>query len=304
MDRLHSDPSFLVCPDFMTERYRVSRTSMVNANVTEAQAAETLHNIWITTNEDLCLQWHQQVVEDEHLNAERRRLAEEEAERQKAVLELEEATSRADERKKNCFKHLPIPVRPRPLVNDEEALVSEFALRKLDKGHYVELYYWTNHGLDDAMLNYRTRDDDSMVPTKGEDGSTVWINAASSKPASGVIADRNLTPADFSQAVPRIVAALEDRDWAPQKVLMLAQFWGAIMVHRYWNSRDMLAQRAILLFQEEQRRAWHSAITSAKGAWDISVIDETALARTFERVYRSSLIRSDDPKPNPQVCNL
>ncbi|KAG1719331.1 hypothetical protein EDB19DRAFT_1648369 [Suillus lakei] len=148
MDRLHSDPSFLVCPDFMTEWYRVSRTSMVNANIMEAQAAETLRNIWITTNEDLCLQWHQQVIEDEHLNAERHHLAKEEAERQKAVLELEEATTRADKRKKNCFKHLPIPVQPHPLINDEEAL--------LDKGHYVELYYWTNHGLNDAMINYRT----------------------------------------------------------------------------------------------------------------------------------------------------
>ncbi|KAG1798024.1 uncharacterized protein BJ212DRAFT_1203184, partial [Suillus subaureus] len=83
---------------------------------------------------------------------------------------------------------------------------------------------------------------------------------ASSKPTSGVIPDRNLAPADFSQAVPRIVAALEDRDWAQQRVLMLAQFWGAIMVHHYWNSHNMLAQKAILLFQEEQHRAWHSAI--------------------------------------------
>ncbi|KAG1801125.1 uncharacterized protein BJ212DRAFT_1211635, partial [Suillus subaureus] len=158
-----TDPSFLVCPDFMTKWYRVSCTSMVNANVTEAQAAETLRNIWIMTNEDLCLQWHQQVIEDKHLNAERRCLAKEEAEWQKAVLELEEATMRADERKKNCFKHLPIPVQPHPLVNDEEALVSKFALRKLDKGHYVELYYWTNHSLDDVMINHCTRDNDSMV---------------------------------------------------------------------------------------------------------------------------------------------
>ncbi|KAG1900360.1 uncharacterized protein F5891DRAFT_952215, partial [Suillus fuscotomentosus] len=172
---------------------------------------------------------------------------------------------------------------------------------KLDKGQYIELYYWTNHGLDDAMVNYHTRDDDSLVPTTGEDGSTVWISSASSKPASGIIADRHLSPADFAQAIPRIVAALEEHDWPQQRVLMLAQFWGAIMLHCYWNSRDSLAQRAIMLFQEEQRRAWHNAIPSSKGAWDISVIDEPTLARTFERVYRASLIRSDVHRQDTQV---
>lgn len=301
MDRLHSDPRFLVCPDFMTERYRVSRISMVTATVTEEQAAGTLRNIWVTTNEDLCLQWQQQLVEDERQKAEKQRIDEEEHERQRVALQLEEATARADEKKKNRLKHIPIPMRPRPFANDEEALISEFAIRKLDKGQYIELYYWTNHGLEDAMINYRTRDDDRLVPTTGEDGSTVWISAASSKPAPGVIADRHLSPADFAQAIPRIVAALEERDWPQQRVLMLAQFWGGIMLHRYWNSRDLLAQRCIMLFQEEQRRAWHNAIPSSKGAWDISVIDEPTLARTFERVYRASLIRPDLPRADLQV---
>lgn len=150
------------------------------------------------------------------------------------------------------------------------------------------------------MTNYRTRDDDSLVPTTGEDGSTVWISSASSKPAPGVIVDRYLSPADFAQAIPCIVAALEERDWPQQHVLMLAQFWGGIMLHRYWNSRDLLAQRTIMLFQEEQRRAWHNAMPSSKGAWDISVIDEPTLARTFERVYRASLIRPDLPRTDPQ----
>ncbi|KAG2134232.1 hypothetical protein BD769DRAFT_1665264 [Suillus cothurnatus] len=136
--------------------------------------------------------------------------AEEENERQCVALHLEETATKVEECKKNRAKHLVIPMRPRPLTNDEDALVSDFALCKLDKGLYVELYYWTNHGLDDAALNFCTRDDDSMVPTTREDGSMVWINSSASKPAAGVIADCNLTPADFAQAIPRIIAAFED----------------------------------------------------------------------------------------------
>jgi hypothetical protein len=118
--------------------------------------------------------------------------------------------TKVEKRKKNHAKHLAIPMCPRPLTNDEEALVSDFALRKLDKGLYIELYYWTNHGLDDATLNFCTCDDDSMVPTTREDGSMVWINSSSSKPAAGVIADCNLTLADFAQAVPCKIATFKD----------------------------------------------------------------------------------------------
>lgn len=39
--------------------------------------------------------------------------------------------------------------------------------------------------------------------------------------------------------------------------------------------------------QEEQRRAWHNAIPLADGAWDIGIIDDAALLRTYDRVFRS-----------------
>ncbi|KAG1775655.1 hypothetical protein EV702DRAFT_1046762 [Suillus placidus] len=162
MDRLFSDPSLLVYPDFMGTRYQAMRTAMITPTVTEAQAAETLRTTWVLTNEDLRLQWQDQVTEDERLSAEQKRAVEEETERERLTLQCEESTGRADERKKNRAKHSEIIIRPRPFANDEEALVSEFTLRKINSGKYIELYYWTNDGLDDALVNYRTRDDDSM----------------------------------------------------------------------------------------------------------------------------------------------
>ncbi|KAG2151972.1 hypothetical protein BD769DRAFT_1314413, partial [Suillus cothurnatus] len=101
--------------------------------------------------------------------------------------------------------------------------------------------------------------------TSGEDGSTVWISTAASRPSAGVIADRNLSMVEFAQAVPRMISALEEYDWPAQRIQMLAHFWGAIMLHQYWNSSDYIAQRAILIYQEEQCRAWHNAIPLSKG---------------------------------------
>ncbi|KAG2754610.1 hypothetical protein P692DRAFT_20845270 [Suillus brevipes Sb2] len=291
MDRLHSDPGLLVCPDFMADPYRASRLSLVTPMITEAQAADLLRVVWVTTNDGLRAQWLQQVADDERLHADQQRLAEEERVRHRETLRLDEEAAKEDEKKKNRSKHLLIPLRPRPDSADDEIMVSDFALRKIDKGHYVELYYWTNAGVADAHANYRTRDDEGMVPTTGDDGSTIWVSAGMTKPSSKVVADRNLSSVEFAQAVPRMIKAMEEYDWPTQRVNMLASFWGSIILHRYWNSTDHIAQRAILIYQEEQRRAWHNAIPLPKGAWDISIIDETALLRTFDR-YPPYLSRS------------
>ncbi|KAG2056794.1 hypothetical protein BDR06DRAFT_879542 [Suillus hirtellus] len=265
MQRLRSDPSLLVCPDFLSDPYQASRASLVTPTINEVQAADLLRNVWVTTNNTLCAQWQQQTIEDECLQTKQKRLTEEAAERHQQALRLDEETNKADEQKKNRSKHLPIPMRPR---------------------HYVELYYWTNIGIQEAHSTYRTRDDEGMLPTTNSDGSTVWVTAAGAKPSSAVIADRNLSTVEFTQAVPCLIAALEEYDWPVQHVTMLARFWGAVMLHRYWNSIDPLAQRAILIYQEEQRRAWHNAIPLSKGAWDISIIDDSALLRTYDRVFR------------------
>jgi hypothetical protein len=293
MNRLPCDPSTNVCPDFMDERYRASRTVFVTATTTEAQAAVNLRAIWETTNDALCAQWQLQVAEDERLRTEQKRLAEEEEERQVQAVRLEEETALAEEKKKNRNKYHVLPERPRPTAAEDEILVSDFAMRKLDKGLYVEIYYWTNDGLDDALTNYRTKDDEGMVPTTGEDGSTVWVSAAATRPSTGVIPDRNLTTVDFAQAVPRMINSLEEKGWPKQRVLMLARFWGAIMIHRHWNSRDKSAHRGLMLFQEEQRRAWHNAIPIPANAWDISIINETVITRTVDRVYRDDRNKQD-----------
>ncbi|KAG2341249.1 hypothetical protein BDR05DRAFT_949844 [Suillus weaverae] len=104
---------------------------------------------------------------------------------------------------------------------DNEVLVSDFALRKINKGQYIELYYWTNVGLQEAHSTYRTQDDKGMMPTAGEDGSTIGINAAVAKPSPGVLADHNLSTVVFAQAVPHMISALKEYDWPAQCISML-----------------------------------------------------------------------------------
>ncbi|KAG2130731.1 hypothetical protein DEU56DRAFT_740482 [Suillus clintonianus] len=252
-----------------------------------------LQTIWTATNTALKVQWQQQ-LDDDALQAEnQRRLLAEADEQRLAAQQLQDAAAAEEERKKNRIHHIEIPDRPRPSRAAESVLVSDFALRKLDKAQFVELYYWTNKGLADARVNFRTADDDSMVPTAAVDGTTTWTAASAARPAAGVIPDHLLAPLDFSRAVPRFIASLEDRGWTNQRIIMLANFFGALMLHRYWTSDDVHEQRALLAYQEEQRRAWHQAIPQPNGAWNISIIDEVEMSRVFDRIYHADRNRAD-----------
>ncbi|KAG1792883.1 uncharacterized protein HD556DRAFT_1210210, partial [Suillus plorans] len=88
-----------------------------------------------------------------------------------------------------------------------------------------------------------------MIPTANADGSTAWTTATGAKPSLAVVADHFLSMVEFAQVVPRMISTLEEYDWPIQRVTMLARFWGTVMLHRYWNSIDTIAQRAILIYQ-------------------------------------------------------
>ncbi|KAG1800121.1 hypothetical protein EV424DRAFT_1587643 [Suillus variegatus] len=293
MLRLDVDPNLECCPDFASPTFQDSRNLLLSPSVDNAQAAITLRTIWSANNASLKTQWQLQLDADAVVSAEKERVLAEAETTRLAAQELQDGILAEEDRKKNRIHHIPIPDRPRPTRSAETFLVADFALRKIDKAQFVELYYWTNKGLADARLDFKTADDDSMVPTAAADGSTVWTAASAARPAAGVVADRLLTPWDFSRAAPRFIASLEDRGWTAGRVRMIANFFGAIMLHHYWTSDNPHEQRALLTYQEEQRRAWHQAIPQPQGAWNISIIDELEVSRCFDRIYHAERARAD-----------
>ncbi|KAG1908762.1 uncharacterized protein F5891DRAFT_937224, partial [Suillus fuscotomentosus] len=115
---------------------------------------------------------------------------------------------------------------------------SAYAMRKLDKGEYIELWYFTNEGLDEALTRKAVVEDDAMVLSTLADGSMAWITAALAHNASSVINDEDLTFEDFCQACPRFITVIEEADWPMDRVRMLAIFWKNIQVHEFRSMRD------------------------------------------------------------------
>ncbi|KAG2087592.1 hypothetical protein BD769DRAFT_1372955 [Suillus cothurnatus] len=277
MNCLTIDPNLEQCPDFTSALFQASRTPLLSPTVDDNQAAVTLQMIWAATNAAQRVQWQQQLDSDTLAATEQHRLLAEVDEQRLAALRLQEAAIAEEDRKKNCIHHIPIPDWPRPSRAVATVLICDFALRKLDKAQFVELYYWTNKGLADAKLDFHSINDDGLVPTAAADGTTSWLPAGATRPSSAVTADHLLAPLDFTHAIPHYIASLEQRGWENSRIVMLAKFFGALMLHDYWTSDDVFEQRALLTYQEEQRRAWHQAIPQPSGAWNISIIDEAEL---------------------------
>ncbi|KAG1887409.1 uncharacterized protein F5891DRAFT_988454 [Suillus fuscotomentosus] len=291
MPRLVADPNLEQCPDYSSEVFEPCRAPLLSNDLDDTQAAATLRTFWHATNSALKVQWQLQ-LESDALEAQKQQcLVDEAAAQDLAAKKLQDSIIAEEDRKKNRIHQIIIPDRPRPKWATDEVLVADFALRKIDKAQFVELYYWTNKGLADARVNYRTSDDDSMVATAGVDGSATWISASAARPAAGVIPDHLLTPLDFSRAIPRFIASLEQRGWPDSRVVMLANFFGALMLHKYWTSEDALETRALLTYQEEQRRAWHQAIPQPAGAWNISILDNSELSSVYDQLYHAERVR-------------
>jgi len=152
---------------------------------------------------------------------------------QEAAIEAErqvQNTAHTEEVRKNKGKYIPILNWP-PLSRLPE-MVSEYAIRKMAKGAYVKMWYYTNPGIEEAKRNTGTMDNEALVLSQNPDGSSSLVPAGTIKQARAVIDDEHLKWEDFCQAVLRMVQAMETADWQPERVTMLAQLWGNIMVHR------------------------------------------------------------------------
>ncbi|KAF8797779.1 hypothetical protein BYT27DRAFT_7046836, partial [Phlegmacium glaucopus] len=206
MPRIQADPGLLECPDFASAVYTAARTPFINLTTTEEQAIQFLKNLWDAGNQADKVRWHQQNEDDNAALTERHwvQLEADSARLQAKTVKAE--ALRKEEMRKNKTKYMPIPDRDVPTT--ALIIASNYAIRKMEKGLYVELWYYTNAGLDDAAWSSTMTDDEAMVFLRQPDGTTSWVPAASARDANGVHDDKDISWEDFCQAAPRMIVAM------------------------------------------------------------------------------------------------
>jgi len=275
------DPNTLICPDYSADEYATARADFTSDAITNALAAQILSKAWTVTNNADKAIWKREIdrVVAEKVEA-LRVLSEAETTRtQASIAEKQEEEKEAV--RKNCSKFLPIPKRTAPLV--PSVIPSAYALRKLAKGDYLEMYYFTNEGLAEAKKT--TADDEAMLPiTDAVTKAMSWIPAAAKRDSSTVIPDGELSWNQFYITMPRMLQAMSNARWVPERITMLSEFWAALINHPYRSSPAEVDNQTLLVYQAEQRLNWHHAIDTPEGAWDIGIIEPTLLRETRQRV--------------------
>jgi hypothetical protein len=294
MNRIHIDPSLLQCPDYASDTYAPARAPFVNNNTTDEQAIQLLTNLWRIGNDHEKQLWQAQRQNDLAAEADEILHEQEAAEQRAVALVQEHEAIRREEIKKNKLKYIPIPDRPMPTI--APVFASNYAIKRLEKGQYLELWYYTSAGLLEAMKTNTTMDEDAMVMSRKPDGTASWIPATTARDSKRAVDDKDLLWEDFCQAVPRIIIAMEEADWPQERIIMLASFWANLQIHELRSSSDPLDQKTLLLYQARQRRLWHLAIPTPRGAYNIATIDETIMRKTKEDVYWADRAARDNER--------
>jgi hypothetical protein len=293
MPRILINPSSQQRPDYSLPVFEQTRTPLVNDTTSHEQAAVLLTNLWTASNQAEKVLWQAQIDADE-LEAEAVRQQEDEARMVREAEALKDKDDlRKEERKKNQAKFLPIPDRPVP--QRAPVIAAQSATRRMDKGDCVPLWYYTNKGLENALVTYNSVDNDALTLLRRPDGSTSLIPASSTKESKGVIEDRDIEWEDFCIAAPRMIEAMGRANWPPKRIQMMSNFWANLQEHPFRSSGAPFEQKSLLVYQADQRRMWHIAITNPHSGYNLSTINEVLLRDTKERLFWEERMRTEPP---------
>ncbi|KAH7910923.1 hypothetical protein BJ138DRAFT_993570, partial [Hygrophoropsis aurantiaca] len=208
MPRITQDPNLAQCPDFTSDVYRDLRAVFVNATTTDDQVAERQKQFWTTTNERDKLAWQEQINADNEARIQQQQTVDAIAAQKREDLAKEAEVALREERKKNRVKYINIPDRPPPSTTARAIACDAYATRRLDQGLYVELHYFTPHGLKLSQTATGAENSEALQPIQNANGTTGWIAAAATRNAATVVADKDLTFEEFCIAVPRMLRAM------------------------------------------------------------------------------------------------
>jgi len=287
---LAEDPNLSEKPDFSADEHQAARNRLMNNLVDEDEAIRILGTLWDLTNDTAKERWAARLAEGTRA-AEARRLANEEADLQ-CQLELDEEreTALKEERKKNKAKYEPI--RDIDIPSDPIIIPSHYASRKIKKGDYCELYYFTNTGLKEASKHNLSIDPEALVMLPTADGQHSWIPAGAARdPKSAATQDDELSWEEFNEAAPRMINSMRENGWPDDRIDMHILFWSGLQTHRWRHTSDKIKQRALLVYQSKQHRRWHLT-AGGPHSYSLARVNQDLLDETKEELLDQSRNRA------------
>ncbi|KAF8137034.1 hypothetical protein EV363DRAFT_1445946 [Boletus edulis] len=221
-----ADPNLEVRPDFAAAPYQVVQEALVNAIVeNDEQAIAHLADAWDADHDQRIADWN---AAREAQNQEGRPGQPQQPPNAPNALENvnndEAGTDVVDSEKKkpkisdfNAERPPPSVIIPRP---------PQYAIQKISTFEYIELWYFSTEGCNEASHNQRSHADDTFGITAVHDLLTLRP-VASVKASHNACADCDLSFSQFLQAKNNFLHHIKQVSWPDKHVDALAEF--------FWN---------------------------------------------------------------------
>ena len=95
-----------------------------------------------------------------------------------------------------------------------------------------------------------------------------------------------------------MIDAMSRARWPNDRIKMTTNFWYSLTIHPFRSSSNQLDKSALLLYQAEQRKLWHQAISSPGHGYDLLHINEQLLNQTKDRLYWKEQEHIDTERDN------
>ena len=145
-------------------------------------------------------------------------------------------------------------------------------------------WYFTNVGLDVAKSSLPfAANDNSLSFIPSPNGSHIFIPSTFANDKAIIVQDDSLSFEQFRQATLHMVTTMRDSSWIKDHVNMHIKFWSNIENHTSCNSKHAFQQCALLVYQSEQHRYWHTTI-EGPNTFNLTPINKVVLTDTHNHL--------------------
>lgn len=298
MPRIVADPSLQICPDFSAPAFAPACEALALALGADRQAAiQDLTATWTTENIAQRVAWALQEEED----AAARRAQELDDQNAAAAIqaqvdkEADDALKELEKKKPKMHtfdmtKFIGADIMPHP---------SPYALERVKKFEYVELWYFSPEGCLDAAMAQRTSNEDSFGISRSDSDLMVLRPVSAVRASRKALRDEDLAWDQMEIAATLLLRHMRLYQWPDAATDALAVFWYKLQNHEMRGRTN--GQRILKEYQARVRREWHAALERKDVGFNISLIDDALLAKitreTFEADCEATLQEVSIPRP-------
>ncbi|KAF8837056.1 hypothetical protein BDN67DRAFT_909952, partial [Paxillus ammoniavirescens] len=157
---------------------------------------------------------------------------------------------------------------------------SQYAILKLKKFEFIELWYFSPEGCRDAAKSSSSTMEDTFGISKVDDILTMRPVTAL-KQSRNVVNNCDLSISDFFRAKNSFLIHIEQASWPKKHINALAEFFWHLKNHLIRNRRH--GDTVMLLYAHCVRRSWHDDLKRGL-AFNISKVNDTLMNAFNEEV--------------------